>query len=297
MAWLKYDKYILRGKGEKRPVTAAAQEKSAVLEGLEDWGGVSHRINWKYISQPTLLVDEPHSHDFDQFLIFIGSNPESPRDFGSEIEISLGEEGEKHIINTTSVVCIPRELIHGPLRVKKMIKPFLFSVIYLATNYIRKPASIKTPGRAARSDSKYKKYILREPKGKESRKLTTEEWGVCINEEILSGIGKFNCNFNFLGIKGSHVLADPPHKHNCGEFLFLIPSSHENWPYLGGEVEIAIGEDWERKTINTAAVICLPKGLQHCPVYMKRVDKPFYWGHVLSSPSYDSSAYDQKNPI
>ena len=249
---------------------------------------MSHKNNYRFS-----LTNSEHL----EFLIFLGQNPASPRDFGAEIEISLGEEGEKHIINTSSVVCLPKGLIHGPISLNKMIKPVLFSVIYLAPDYIRKPTSIKPSSSAMQTGSKYSQFILREPKGKEPRKLITEEWGVCINEEILSAIGKFNCNFNFLSILGPHVLPDPPHRHSCGEYLFLIPASYENWPALGGEVEIAIGEEWEKQSVTTAAVICLPKGLQHCPVYMKNVEKPFYWGHVLPSPSYGSSAFDPKNPI
>lgn len=292
-ASLKYGQLILKGKAEDKP----AGGKSAVLEGFKDWAGVGHRISWNYISQTSVLADKPHSHNFDEFLVFLGRNPVSPRDFGAEIEVSLGEEGERHIINTTSVICVPRGLIHGPLKVNKIIKPFLFSAIYLTPDYVRKPVSIKTTSQASQNGSKYSKFILTEPRGKEPRKLNTEEWGVRIDEEILSPIGKFNCNFNFLGIKGAHVLADPPHRHGCGEFLFLIPASSENWPDLGGEVEIAMGEDWEKQAITTASVICLPKGFQHCPVYVKRVDKPFYWGHVLPAVSYDSSAWDPNNPL
>jgi hypothetical protein len=290
---LKYSKYVLKGSSVEKP----ASGKSALLEGLQDWGGVEHRIGWKYISQPELLADQPHSHSFDEFLVFLGHNPASPRDFGAEIEFALGEEGEKHILNTASVICIPKGLIHGHLSIKRLIKPILFSHIYMAPEYVRKPASINTSSHSMPNCPKYSHLILREPKGKEPRKLASEEWGVCINEEVLSRVGKFNCNFNFLSILGSHVLVDPPHSHNCGEFLFLIPASPENWPDLGGEVEIAIGEDWEKQSITTASIICLPKGLQHCPVYMKRVDRPFYWGHVLPSPSYGSSAWDPKNPL
>jgi len=297
MAGSKYDKFILKGKAEEKPNPGAMQLKPVALKRLKDWGSVEHRISWKYLSQPSILADEPHSHDFDEFLVFLGCNPASPRDFGAEIEISLGKQAETYTINTTSVVCLPKGLIHGPVSINKMIKPVLFSVIYLAPNYVRKPASIKSTASITKTGSKYAKFILSEPKGKEPRKLITEEWGVCINEEILSRVGKFDCNFNFLSILGPHVLPDPPHSHNCGEFLFLMPASYENWPDLGGEVEIAIGEDWEKHTVTTASVICLPKGLQHCPVYMKRVDRPFYWGHVLPSPSYGSSAFDPKNPL
>ncbi len=306
MAELKYEKYILKGTVKENSSPGISLVTPAVLEGLEDWGGIQHRINWKYISGPTLMVEEPHSHDFDEFLVFLGSNPADSKDFGAEIEISLGEDGETHIINTASVICIPKGLIHYPLNFKKISKTILFCNIYLAPEYVRKPVSsgplslvekgadIKADKREFREtgDSKYGKYILREPKGEGPRKLNTEAWGVSINEELTSEIGTFNCNFNFLGILGPHVLPDPPHKHNCDEILFLIPSDPENAPDLGGEVEIAVGQEWEKQTITTAAIICLPKEVLHCPVYMKRVDKPFYWGHILLASSYGSSSFD-----
>jgi len=293
----KFSKYILKGKADGKSTAGEAPVAPAVLEGLEDWGGIHQRICWKYISQPNLLVEEPHSHDFEEFLIFLGNNPADPKDFDAEIEISLGEEGEKHVINTASVVCIPKGLTHCPLNFRKVGKPVVFSNIYLAPDYVRIPALVKPSSPVTQGGLKYGRYVLREPKGKEPRKLDTEEWGVSINEEILAETGKFNCNFNFLAILGPHVLPDPPHKHDCDEFLFLIPAGYESWPDLGGEVEIAMGEDWEKQSITTAAVICLPKGVQHCPVYMKRVDKPFYWGHMLPVSSYGSSAYNPEIPI
>jgi hypothetical protein len=295
VANLQYAKYILEGKAEGKTGTGTSAVTPALLEGLEDWGGIQHRINWKYISGPSLLVDEPHSHDFDEFLVFLGSNPANPKDFGAEIELSLGEEGETHVIDTASVVVVPKGLIHCPLNFKKIDKTILFSIVYLAPNYARRIVEGRTFPHAKTGDSKYGKYVLREPKG-DPRPLKTEEWGVSISEKILADVGKFDCNFNFLGILGPHVLPDPPHKHNCDEFLFLIPASSENWPNLGGEAEIAIGEDWEKQVINTAAVICLPTGLHHCPVYMKRVEKPFYWGHILLAPSYASSAFNPEGP-
>ena len=242
------------------------------------------------------MVEEPHSHDFEEFLIFLGGNPANPKDFNAEIEISLGEAGETHVINTAAVVCIPKGLAHGPLNFKRIDKTILFAVIYLSPEYRRQPASINPSSHSNRSKPVYGKYILREPKG-DPRPLKTEEWGVSISDKILADTGKFNCNFNFLSILGPHMLPDPPHKHDCDEFLFLIPADYEKWPELGGEVEIALGEEWERQSITTAAVVCIPEGVQHCPVYMKSVDRPFYWGHMLPASSYDSSAYIPDNPV
>ena len=141
MAESKYGKYILRATGVEKPGSDVSAVLSPVLEGIEDWAGIQHRINWKYISQPVVVVEEPHTHDYDEFLVFLASDASNAQDFGAEVELSLGEEGEKYIINTTSVVCIPKGLIHCPLNFRKISKPILFCNVYVAPEYVRKPVS------------------------------------------------------------------------------------------------------------------------------------------------------------
>jgi mannose-6-phosphate isomerase-like protein (cupin superfamily) len=141
MAESKFGKHILRGTGVDKSRPGVAAVTPAVMEGPKDWSGIQHRINWKYISQPTLLVEEPHSHDFDEFLVFLGCDPENARDFDAEVELSMGEEGEKHIIDTGTIVCIPKGLVHCPINFKKVGKTVLFCNIYIAPDYVRKPVS------------------------------------------------------------------------------------------------------------------------------------------------------------
>ena len=138
--------------------------------------------------------------------------------------------------------------------------------------------------------AKYQKYVLKEPRVSLPPKKTTSIPTFGLSEELMSGIKKFDCNFNFVGILAPHVLADPPHKHDCDELLFFISTDPENTTDLGGEVEIALGEEWEKHVITTSAIVCLPKGLQHCPVYVRKVDRPFYFGHLLLAAKYGSNA-------
>jgi hypothetical protein len=138
MAESKYGKYILRGAKGEKPGREKPGVTTATLEGLKDWGGIQHRMHWNYISQPVLMVEEPHSHDFDEFLCFLGIDPSNALNFGAEIELSLGEEGEKNIIDTASIICIPKGLVHGPLNFKKIGKPIIFCNIYISPEYVRK---------------------------------------------------------------------------------------------------------------------------------------------------------------
>jgi hypothetical protein len=137
MAESKYGKYILRETGVK-PHPEITAVTPALLEGLKDWGGIQHRMSWKYVSQPVILEREPHSHDFDEFLCFLGCDPLNALDFGAEAELALGREGEKHIVDASSVIFIPKGLIHCPLSFRKIGKPILFCNIYLAPKYARK---------------------------------------------------------------------------------------------------------------------------------------------------------------
>ena len=140
------------------------------------------------------------------------------------------------------------------------------------------------------ANSKYQKYVLKEPKRKLMDKKVTSLPTFGLTEDLMKGFEKLDCDFNFVAILGPHVLADPPHKHNCDELLFFISTDMENTADLGGEVEIAIGDEWEKQVITSSAIICLPKGLNHCPVYVRKVDRPFYFGHLLMASSYGSSA-------
>jgi hypothetical protein len=141
MAATKYGQYIMR------PAQGLARqfENPAVtpvkLAGLADWGGIKHRLKWVFVTQPVLMVDTPHSHDFDEILGFYSCDPANELDFGAEIELSLGREGEKQVLTTPGLVCIPQGLVHCPLNFKKITKPILFYRIYLAPEYVRKAVS------------------------------------------------------------------------------------------------------------------------------------------------------------
>jgi hypothetical protein len=141
MAKTKYGKYFLKATKEKNPNPGTSAMTPIELEGLKDWGGIQHRMKWTFISQPVLMEDAPHTHDFDEFMCFFGCDPANGPDFGAEVELSLGKEGEKQIINSPSIVCIPKGMVHCPVNFKKISKPILFCHIYLAPEYVKKPVT------------------------------------------------------------------------------------------------------------------------------------------------------------
>jgi hypothetical protein len=91
-------------------------------------------IGYHCITKP-ICFKEPHSHDFVEMLFFFGGNPEDIRDLGCEVEITLGEEKEKHLLTQAGVVTIPANLVHCPIDVRKVTKPIMFLEISLTREY------------------------------------------------------------------------------------------------------------------------------------------------------------------
>jgi hypothetical protein len=126
----KYGKHILHN----------AFKKHHQMEGLSAGGDemnadciITHHVFYK----PEYVLNQSHYHDdFMQILCFMGTNPKDVRDFGgAEIELCLGKEEEKHIINSPVIVPIPKGLPHGPLYFKKLPKPVIFLEIMLTRKY------------------------------------------------------------------------------------------------------------------------------------------------------------------
>jgi hypothetical protein len=126
----KYGKYILKN----------AFKKHHQLEGLSASGDemnidciLTHHVFYK----PEYVLKQSHFHDdFVQILCFLGTNPMDVRDFGGAvIELCLGKEEEKHIIDSPAIVPLPKGMPHGPLYFKRLPKPVIFLEIMLTRKY------------------------------------------------------------------------------------------------------------------------------------------------------------------
>ena len=115
----------------------AAPQIAAI--GGKDLNGADFSLGWSYLTEPFLMVAESHTHDFDQMLFLLGGNPASVGEFDAEIEMSLGDPLEKHLIDYTSCIYIPAGLLHCPLNVKTVNKPIMFIDITLSPGVSIRP--------------------------------------------------------------------------------------------------------------------------------------------------------------
>jgi hypothetical protein len=133
----KYGKYILR-----KPLGKSVHPEIQVPiisigrnAPVKEWDGAALNMTIEAITSPIALGGHGHTHDYDEVLCFMGSNPLDYHDFGAEAYIILGEEGEKHIINSTSFIYIPKGLMHCPLVFTKVDKPVVFGFIEFSAVY------------------------------------------------------------------------------------------------------------------------------------------------------------------
>lgn len=75
----------------------------------------------------------PHTHDYDEILIWTGGDPDNPHDLGAEIYMDI--EGERRIITTSGSVYIPAGTVHCPLGWNRIDRAFRFSALSLAPSY------------------------------------------------------------------------------------------------------------------------------------------------------------------
>ncbi len=72
---------------------------------------------------------DPHVHLGDEFLVFVGLNPEKPGYLGSEIDLYMGKELELHTFNTPMIAVCPEMFVHAPIITKKVDDIYAFFLI------------------------------------------------------------------------------------------------------------------------------------------------------------------------
>lgn len=83
-------------------------------------------------SEPHLWVTE-HEHDYDEILIWTGSDPDNPEDLGAELVIEVA--GVPHTVTTSGSLYIPAGTRHCPLSFTRVTRPFNFSALSLSPSY------------------------------------------------------------------------------------------------------------------------------------------------------------------
>jgi hypothetical protein len=90
-----------------------------------DWGFFSHTGIWSRGAGA-------QTHSADEVLVYVGTDPTNIDSLGAEIEIDLGKEHERYLINKPAVVICPAGTPHTPIVTRWVDRPFAFFSINLA---------------------------------------------------------------------------------------------------------------------------------------------------------------------
>ena len=222
-----------------------------------------------------------HSHDFFQFISWFGANPENIGEFEAEEYICLGEEQEKHTVNTPTVQILPPGTPHCPGGWLKVDKSVYHLDVFFANEWIKNDLSIPDePGRII-PGTKYNKNFVPANIGPAQQgppiptfHFSAAEYGI-------------DAGWIVVPVLEPRMFMDKPHQHDFHQFFCFLGSDPEDIMRFDAEIEVYLGEEGEKHIITTPTVLHIPPGLMHCPMEYKRVDKPVIHLDIFFAPKYE----------
>jgi len=276
----------------KKPSEGLYAEPRIWMEA-SDLEGFNAHFSYGFVKEPSVFhpLEGALIHPHDEILVFEGTNNTDIFDLGAEISVLLGEEQEEHVFREPSCVLIPKGLPHGPATVRSLERPIVHYTIGLEAAYQAEPVSRSQP--VMKGSTKYghliKKMICNfksmgmEGMPSQYGSIRAAEMGVGPGngDEIVwlygSDIEGFNVNFTwgFYSKCGKWHRGGEAHYHPEAEILCFVGLDPDNLDYLGAELELGMGKDYERHIFNTPTVAICPAAFPHLPLITRWVDKPY----------------------
>lgn len=97
------------------------------MEATWFWPG-----EWPATKGDTGIVKE-HSHEFDETIAYIGTDPDDPNNLCGEIELWI--DGKQNIIDRSFIAFIPAGIKHGPLTMLRVDKPIFHYTAGMGVHY------------------------------------------------------------------------------------------------------------------------------------------------------------------
>jgi len=138
------------------------------------------------------------------------------------------------------------------------------------------------------AELKHAKYIITGNKLKHDMKLPQYRTGALkaqqrppeqstrvmwLDDEVIPGAFYTECVWFLPGV-GSEQATVETHEHSFDEIITFFGTNYEDLHDLGGEVELWLEDE---KIIMTRSFLAfVPAGMKHCPLIIRRVDRPIF---------------------
>ena len=84
-------------------------------------------------SDKIVMEEKSHSHQFEEVVTLFGTDPENPKDLCGEVEFWMGDE--KYIITQSSIIYVPKGIMHCPLIFHRVYRPIFHFIVGHAGKY------------------------------------------------------------------------------------------------------------------------------------------------------------------
>jgi hypothetical protein len=113
--------------------------ENAVWMFGKDLEGMDLNFCWGIHKSPGVWLRGPgsgaHVHPHDEVMLFAGTDPSDIDYLGAEIQIDMGPERERHIIDKPTAVVCPAGVQHAPIVTRWVDRPFGFLLMSLAATH------------------------------------------------------------------------------------------------------------------------------------------------------------------
>ncbi|MBN1190147.1 MAG: hypothetical protein JXA46_10375 [Dehalococcoidales bacterium] len=279
------------------------------MEG-KDLEGFNAHFSYGFIKKPTVVhpVEGMVVHPYNELLVFEGTDNSNILYLGGEVSIVLGEEREEYVFNEPSVVLIPAGLPHGPADIRRVDRTLTHYSIGLAPDYKATVIPAKE-GVPTLLGAKYRHLVKRmvtcvDPNPAAAGMSVTDRTGVMRPAEKGVGPGNgdqivwlygsdlegFEVNFTwgFYSRCGKWHRGGEAHTHPEAEILCFAGLDPDRLDYLGAELELGLGKDYERHIFNKPTVAVCPAGFPHLPLITRWVDNPYAFFVICLSGEHAS---------
>ena len=257
-------------------------EYITTLEGL-DLEGLDVSFSWGYQRNTGLLLyDEgtTHLHPYGEVLMFTSLDYNEHDKLGASIDININ--GQCKTVDMPAFIAIPAGMPHGPIITQYVERPFGFLAVSCSS--VRKMRTEAVPQTHNNDDKlvrSFKMHDMRRPGSGNADYMNA--WS---GHEI----NGFKLNFTWAfhsGVGPFHT--HDPHVHPNDECLVFLSLDPDN-PYdLGAEIEIDMGTEMEPYVFNTPCAVIAPAGLVHCPLIVKKVNRPWGFTAICLNNDHDTT--------
>jgi hypothetical protein len=139
-------------------------------------------------------------------------------------------------------------------------------------------------------NSKYGQYIVTQLQTPE--RFTPEfnasyaRWAnriLWLDDKVVNGAFQINTSW-YMRTPENKTFEANPHVHEADEIIGFFGSDPNDRYNLGAEIEFWL-ED-EMHIITSSALIFVPRGMKHCPLILRRVDRPIFHFSTVTTGQY-----------